>query len=60
MSDTTRKPGRPEKPPSERRSEVLYLKLTPAEKQLVSRVFAEPSVVARELILRAARRKEKE
>lgn len=43
--------------PDRWRSEVLYIKLTPAEKELVDAADEEPTVWAREVVLRAARRK---
>lgn len=56
MTDSP-KLGRPKKPAAERRSSVLYLKLTAAERAAIDRAAdGEPTVWARSVLLRAAKR----
>ena len=55
---TPPKPGRPPIAAADKRSEQLLLKLTPAERTLiVSAAGGQPTIWAREVVLRAAKRK---
>ena len=57
MKDKPRR-GRPVKPDSERRGAVVYLKVTPGEKELIDTAGApEPTVWARTVLLKAAARR---
>ena len=56
MAKKKKRLGRPPKPTSEKRSAVLYLKLTPAERRLIdSAAGDQPTVWARRVLLRAAK-----
>jgi hypothetical protein len=46
--------GRPRKDDADRRTEVLYLKLTPAERSLIDEVCEKPTVWARDVLIKAA------
>jgi len=57
VTDTPKR-GRPPKPAEDKRSSVLYLKLTEAERATIDAAAdGEPSVWARDVLLRAAKRK---
>jgi uncharacterized protein (DUF1778 family) len=56
-----KKLGRPPKSPAHKRSEQLLLKLTPAERALIVKAAdGEPTIWAREVVLRAAKRANQE
>lgn len=57
METTKKQRGRPKKSDEDRRTEKLYLKLTPYEKGLLRVAFADLSVDTRTLLLDEARRR---
>jgi len=58
MKENKKKLGRPPKTDAERRDSVVYLKVTAAEKAAIDAAGQpEPSVWARDVLLRAAKRR---
>lgn len=58
MADKETKMGRPPKPPDERKAAELRIRLTQAEREELDRAAGEnTSTWAREVLLRAAKRK---